>query len=237
MHIDTHCHIDLFNDPIAIIRAYERANTGCVLTTMLPSHCQAALQHLKSYKTILPALGMHPLRAKEGKNEISLFKELVSSVECIGEIGLDLSSEGQKTKEIQFDNLRRILPVIGSGKFVTIHSRNAHDDLSNLLDEYNVGPVCFHYFVGGPEAAEKLASKGHFFSINNRMLLGKHRSIVEVIPRERLLVESDGPFLTKNPLSNVEHVYDELSKTWQLNKFETDELLAMNFRKCRTIIK
>lgn len=234
MRIDTHCHLDLFDDPVATALAYDRAQAGCVMATMLPSHYQAALPHLKPFKTIWPALGMHPLRAKECKNEISLFKELVSSAEYVGEIGLDLSTEGQKTKELQLDNLKKILPIILTGKFVTIHSRNAHEEVSNFLDEYGVGPVCFHYFIGGPHAAEKLASKGHYFSINHRMLLGKHRSIVEAIPRESILVESDGPFLTKSPLSMIDHVYDELSKTWRTGKPETEKLVGQNFNECRT---
>lgn len=234
MHIDTHCHIDLFDDPVSTACAYERAQAGCVMATMLPSHYKAALPHLKPYKAIWPALGMHPLRAEEGKKEVSLFKELVRSAEYIGEIGLDLSNEGKKTKVLQFENLRCILPMIGSGKFVTIHSRDAHDEVSSILDEYNVGPVCFHYFIGGPHAAEKLVSKGHYFSINHRMLLSKHRSLIEAIPRECILVESDGPFLTKRPLAMMDQVYDELSKIWQIGKFETEERVILNFSKCRT---
>lgn len=234
MRVDTHCHIDLFDDPVATARAYERAQTCCIMATMLPSHYQAALPHLKPYKTIRPALGMHPLRAKEGKNEINLFKELVYSAEYIGEIGLDFSSEGKKTKTLQLDNLRSISSMIGSGKFVTMHSRDAHDEVSSILDEYNVGPVCFHYFIGGPHDAEKLASKGHYFSINHRMLLSKHRCIIDAVPRERILVETDGPFLTKRPLVMVDQVYDELSKVWLLDKLETEKLLTLNFSNCRT---
>jgi TatD DNase family protein len=234
MRIDSHCHIDLFDDPVATARAYVRAQTDCVMATMLPSHYQVALQHLKSFRTIRPALGMHPLRASEGKDEIRMFKYLVSSAECIGEIGLDFSAEGRKTMEQQSDIFRRILPAIGSGKFVTIHSRNAHDEVSSILDEYNVGPVCFHYFIGGQHAAEKLLQKGHYFSINHRMLLSKHRSIIDAIPRERILVESDGPFLTKHPLAMIDHVYEELSNVWHIDKIKSEELVSLNFGKCRT---
>jgi TatD DNase family protein len=234
MRVDTHCHIDLFDDPVATARAYESAQMSCVMTTMLPSHYQAALPHLKPFRAIRPALGMHPLRVTEGKNEIMMFVGLACSAECIGEIGLDLSTEGRRTKELQSAILRRILPVIGNDKFVTVHSRNAHDEVSSLLDECHVGPVCFHYFVGGPHAAARLAAKGHYFSVNSRMLRNKHRSTIDAVPRDRILVESDGPFLTKRPLAMIEHVYSELSKIWHTDEFETEELLALNFSRCRT---
>ena len=126
------------------------------------------------------------------------------------------------------------MPSIGKGKFVTVHSRNAHTELSNILDECNIGPVCFHYFIGGPHDAEKLISRGHYFSINHLMLKNRHRDLISSVPRDRILVESDGPFLTKRPWSMVDQVYKELSIIWQIGKSEVDELLANNFRNCRT---
>jgi len=235
MFIDTHCHIDLFDDPISTAQAYERSQTVCVMTTMLPSHYQMALPYLKPFRDVRPALGLHPLRVTEGYKEITLFADISRSVEFIGEIGLDLSTEGRKTKEEQLSVLRTILPAIRNGKFVTVHSRNAHQEVDNLLDEYHVGPVCFHYFIGGPNAAAELAAKGHYFSVNNRMMKNRHRSILDTVPRDRILVESDGPFLTKQPLAMIENVYDELSGIWHTDKFETEELIALNFSRCRTM--
>lgn len=235
MYIDTHCHIDLFDDPISIAKAYENAQTACVMATMLPSHFRAALPHLKPFRFIRPALGLHPLRAKEGWKEIKLFMDISSSVEFIGEIGLDLSTEGKLSKGIQLDVLRRILPTLGSGKFVTVHSRNAHEEMSRLLEEFHVQPVCFHYFIGGPRAAVELAEKGHYFSINHRMLKSKHRAILDNVPKEQILVESDGPFLTKRPLGMVKQVYNELCKIWCTDQNETEEILNLNFNRCRTI--
>jgi TatD DNase family protein len=235
MFIDTHCHIDMFDDPISMAQAYERSQTVCVMPTMLPSHYQMALPHIESLRNIRPALGLHPLRAKEGYKEIVRFIDISKSVEFIGEIGLDLSNEGKRNKNFQVDVLRRILPVLGSGKFVTVHSRNAHGELSMLIDEYRVRPVCFHYFTGGQQAAVELSRMGHYFSINHRMLTSKHRSILDSVPKEKILVESDAPFLTKRPLAMVKNVYKELCKIWQISQNEIQELIALNFEKCRTI--
>lgn len=234
MRIDTHCHVDMFDDPIGMARAYQEAETVCVLTTMLPSHYQAALPHLKPFPAIRPALGMHPLRASQGRDEISLFHNLSDSVECIGEIGLDLSADGRKTGALQTENLRQILPAVARGKFVTVHSRNAHNELFMLLNEYSVGPVCFHYFIGGPQDAARLSERGHYFSVNHRMLAGKHGCIIDAISRSHILAETDSPFLTKCPLATLRKTYSCLSDAWGAPVSEVEEQLKRNFQACRT---
>jgi len=224
----------MYDDPIAMARAYENAGIACVLATMLPSHYQAALPHLKPFSVIRPSLGLHPLRSVEGQKEVALFLRLASSVQYIGEIGLDLSSEGRKTRDVQYENLQSVLPAIRSGTFVTVHSRNAHKELALLLDEHSVGPVCFHYFVGGPRDAEKLAGKGHFFSINHRMLAGRHQNILDAVPRDKVIVETDGPFLTKDPLAAILKTYSIVSHAWGLSIQDVEKQIESNFQTCRT---
>ncbi len=235
MFFDTHCHIDLFDDPIKIAQSYENANASCVMATMMPSHYQMALPYLQPFKAIMPALGMHPLRAHECKKEIKMFIDHARSSDYIGEIGLDFSAEGKKTKQEQITILKTILPYLRNGKFVTVHSRNAHEELACLLDDYHVGPVCFHYFIGGTQAAIELTAKGHYFSVNGNMLRNKHRYLIDAVHRDNILVESDGPFLTKQPLTMIGHIYDELGNIWHTDKHVTEEIISLNFGRCRTI--
>jgi len=98
-----------------------------------------------------------------------------------------------------------------------------------------VAPVCFHYFIGGPDAAVKLVDRGHYFSINSRMLKSKHHKILDVIPKNKILVESDGPFLTKRPLLELKKVYSELGKIWNTEFKHTVDIIEKNFFKCRTV--
>jgi len=234
--IDTHCHIDYFDDPIATAKIYEASNLSCVMVSMLPSQYQMALPHLKPFSSIYPALGMHPLRVKEGRNEINQFLNIIKQVEFVGEIGLDHSSQGRGFKAVQEEVLNKILPSIGAGKFVSVHSRDAHKLLAKMLSNHSVGPVCFHYFIGGVDSALQLASAGHFFSVNLRMLKEKHRVLLDHLPKEKILIESDGPFLTKRPVSTVGEAYTFLGEVWGLERDKVIELLASNFSKCRTKI-
>lgn len=234
MLIDTHCHIDYFDDPIATAKSYEASSLSCVMVSMLPSQYQMALPHLKPFRSIHPSLGMHPLRAKEGSNEIDLFLDIIEHVEFVGEIGLDHSSEGRGSRAVQEEVLNKILPSIGAGKFVSVHSRDAHKPLAEMLSNHSIGPVCFHYFIGGTDFALQLASLGHFFSVNLRMLKGRHRALLDYLPKEKILVESDGPFLTKKPASAVRETYALLGNIWGMGEHEVVKLLEENFLRCRT---
>lgn len=234
MFYDTHCHLDMFDDPISMAKEFESNETKCVMNTMLPSHYRLAQPHIKGFQNVFAALGLHPLRIQEGSKELALFKTISKSAKFIGEIGLDLSTEGKKTKSLQIKCLEQILPLIGPGKFVSVHSRNAHKEMSKLLEKYAVNPVCFHYFIGGADTAAKLSRQGHYFSINQKMLNSRHRSILDVVPKEQILCESDGPFLTKQPISMVKKVYLELSRLWGISHIETQILIEKNFEKCRT---
>ena len=190
--IDTHCHIDLHDDPIGIARRIEESQIECVAVTMLPSHYRMALPHIKKFDQLHASLGMHPLRITEGVKETEAFMAFSQSCDFIGEVGLDFSREGNATRETQISVLKKILDSLRGGKFVSVHSRGAALETLAIFDDGNVGPVCFHYFTGGLEVATAAANKGHYFSFNCRMLNGRNKGLLDSIPKDRVLVESEG---------------------------------------------
>ncbi len=232
--IDTHCHLDLHDDPVGLARKVEATQTMCVAVTMLPSHFRLGLPHLAPYKNVHAALGLHPLHVKEGECEIDEFVELSKTCDFIGEIGLDFSREGRETKSIQVEAFSRILNSVKGGKFVSVHSREAAKDLLQMLAKNKVGPICFHYFTAGPVVAAEGIEAGHFFSFNRRMLNGKHKALLDIIPRNRVLVESDAPFLTKNPITATKNTYALIAEHWKIPLSDVVKTIAQNFTSCRT---
>ena len=110
--IDTHCHFDMMPQPETYIRQRELAGDIVIGMTNLPSHFQVGQPHLRGYKHIRLALGMHPLLATESKIEVPLFKRLVDQTSYIGEIGLDFSKKAYATKDGQVAVLREVLSAI-----------------------------------------------------------------------------------------------------------------------------
>jgi len=226
--IDTHCHFDMMPKPEAYIRQRELAGDIVIGMTNLPSHFQMGQPHLRGYKHVRLALGMHPLLAAESKKEIPLFKRLVDQTSYIGEIGLDFSKDGYTTKDEQIAVLRELLSAIrGKKKIVSVHSRKAEKELLALLCEYEIEDVVFHWYSGPVDLIPDILAQGYYFSVNEAMCLSKNgRAIIKKIPRERLLTETDAPY---NERTNIRTVLDYMKMS------ETDVL--QNFRGLLNRIK
>lgn len=205
MIIDTHCHFDMMPEPEAYIREKERAGGIVIGMTNLPSHFRQGLPYLRTFKRIRLALGFHPLLAAENRNEICLFKKYVSQTSYIGEIGLDFSREGVATKNEQIMSLRELLGTLqGRNKIVSVHSRKAERELFDLLCEYDIRNVIFHWYSGPVDLIPSLLSKGYYFSVNESMVVSKNgQSIIGQIPRNRVLTETDAPYNARRDIRKM----------------------------------
>lgn len=203
--IDTHCHFDIMSNPEAYIYAKEVIGDIVIGMTNLPSHFCIGEPHLRSFKHVRLALGLHPLLAADKQNELQIFKNNIEKTSYIGEIGLDFSKSGISTKEIQISVLRKILSELkGKKKIVSVHSRKAERELLDLLCEYNIKNVIFHWYSGPIGLIPSILSCGYYFSINESMTLSKNgQKIIENIPKSRILTETDAPYNSKTDIVKV----------------------------------
>ena len=210
MIIDTHCHFDMMPNPEGYISAKEKAGDIVIGMTNLPSHFKMGQSHLIGYKHIRLALGLHPLLAAENRKELTLFKRLVDQTSYIGEIGLDFSTEGIATKNEQISVLWEVLATIkGKKKIVSVHSRNAEKELLDMLCEFEIKNVIFHWYSGPVDLIPAIIERGFYFSINESMCRSKNgQSIIGKIPREKILTETDAPY---NKRTNIRMVLNQLN--------------------------
>lgn len=205
MIIDTHCHFDMIPNPEAYISAREKAGDVVIGMTNLPSHFRMGQPHLNKFKHIRLALGFHPLLAAENKSELALFRKFLSQTSYIGEIGLDFSRDGISTKDEQISVLRELLAELrGKKKIISVHSRRAEKELLGLLCEYDIKNVIFHWYSGPVDLIPSILKQGFYFSVNESMCLSKNgRAIIEKIPQDRVLTETDAPYNERNSIRNV----------------------------------
>jgi TatD DNase family protein len=238
--IDTHCHIDQFPDPEGVAREAEALGVFTVAVTNLPSHFDMAARHLRGFKFVMPALGLHPLAAEYHQAELPLFLRLVEKADWIGEIGLDFSSAGLKTKHIQLNSFEAILPAIASRKrFITLHSRRSEREVLDMLRNHSLGPVVFHWFSGSASVLKEIIADGHSLSFNTAMAgANRWREDFALVPRDRMLTETDGPHTKIDGEPSVPSmVYGVL--TWfaerlQCSVSQAESMVSENMRRLTT---
>ena len=205
MIIDTHCHYDMMESPEDYISKVENTGNIVIGMTNLPSHFDMGYEHICKYKKVRLALGFHPQLANDYKNELFLFTKYLERTSYIGEIGLDFSSEYISTRNIQISCLKYILEKLqGKNKIFSVHSRRAERELFSLLQDYNIKNVIFHWYSGPLSLIPEIISEGYYFSINEAMTQSSSgRKIIDKIPLNRILTESDAPFNRKNNIKSA----------------------------------
>jgi TatD DNase family protein len=199
MHfVDTHCHIDLYPDYARLIDETEYEQVYTIAVTNIPSvfhHCKLLIERKKYIRT---ALGFHPQLVRERHSELMLFFELLNETRYIGEIGLDFTTKDLEDRAMQKQIFTSILNRCAAykDKILTIHSRRATTDTLDLIGNNYPGKIILHWFSGSLKELERAISYGFYFSINASMLSGtKGRQLISSIPIEKILTETDGPFV------------------------------------------
>lgn len=234
--IDTHCHIDLYPNPVAIANECERLGVITIGVTNLPSHFELGYPHLKKYSKVRLALGMHPMEAKYHRSEFPIFIKNISNTSYIGEVGLDFSREGISSKEIQVETFGKILSLLnGQPKILSIHSRRAESTVLEMLINNNIRNAIFHWYSGPTKLIQEIINAGYYFSINTAMINSKHgQEVIRKIPKTNILTETDGPFIKNNgePVrpSDVNHVVSHLAFIWQISEAEAQRIIMSNFK-------
>lgn len=205
--VDTHCHLDSLEDlPGSLDRAAARGVAAMITvgTDLLTSRTAVAMAH--QHPNVWAVVGVHPYDAKDLDEPMLAELEGLAAdprVVAIGEIGLDYFRE-VSPREQQKDAFAAQLTLADRlGLPVVLHVRDAHDDVFEILEHHRVGvPVVFHCFSGGPQAAARSLELGGYLSFAGNVSYRSAQDLRDaavVAPSDRILVETDSPFLTPVP--------------------------------------
>ncbi|HAY32810.1 MAG TPA: TatD family deoxyribonuclease [Bacteroidetes bacterium] len=233
--IDAHCHIDMYKNPHSVAEESERLGIITIGMTLLPSHFELGYEHVKQYKKVRLALGMHPLKSELHKSEFSKFLFYLDHTSYIGEIGLDFSKEGINQKDLQIESFKKILSSIsGKPKIISLHSRKAEKEELQSLIENDISNAIFHWYSGPLTLIDEIVKYGYYFSINPAMIKTENgKKIIERIPKNLLLTETDGPYISIKgnfvKPKDVELVEEFLAKKWNFTLNKVDDQIHKNF--------
>lgn len=197
--------------------------------TNRPCFFREGIKHVKPYKKIRLALGLHPLQLDKLDSDLNEFNELIDQTSYIGEIGLDFSLEGRKTRDKQVGCFEEILCMLSErNKILSIHTRQAERTALDLLDLFYQENVIFHWYSGSSELIPEIVEHGYYFSINEAMLSSnKGRELIRQMPSHRVLTESDAPY---NKKSDINKAIAGLANIWNTSNQEACLIIERNFR-------
>ena len=246
--IDSHCHLDhepLINNLSDVITRSKAAGVNKILTICTTKESyKNILSIVKHDPMIYGTFGIHPHETNRDKvtkdqilNEISKEKKIIG----VGETGLDFYYNNSD-KEAQIKSFHEHIEAsIDLNMPLIIHSRNAENETFDILNEYanrNI-KILMHCFTGSLNFAKKLMKLNAYFSasgiitFNNSLDLQK---TFEQIPTDKLLVETDSPFLApvpmrgkKNEPSYVKYTLEKLSNIKSIHSQELDKITTNNF--------
>ena len=209
--VDSHCHLDdkqFDSDRDEVIERARQAGVERMMaigTGSGPPDLEAALRLARQHDFIYATVGVHPHDAAKATPEtFAVMETLMSEIKvlAIGEIGLDYHYDFSP-RDVQCDVFVAQLKLASrAGKPIVIHTREAWDDTLLLLREHWSGGGIIHCFSGGPAEARQALDLGFHLSFGGVLTFPKAdalREAARLAPEDRLLVETDAPYLAPVP--------------------------------------
>ncbi|MEK4094447.1 TatD DNase family protein [Bacillus sp. RC55] len=247
MLFDTHSHLNAeqFEEDLqeVIARMKEAGVTYTVVVGFDEVTIKKAIELAEAYDFIYAAVGWHPVDAIDMKEEhLAWLEELAAhpKVVAIGEMGLDYHWD-KSPKEIQKEVFRKQIALAKKVKLpIIIHNRDATQDIVDILEEENAAEVggIMHCFSGSAEVAQRCVDMNFLISLGGPVTFKNAKKPKEVameIPLEKLLIETDCPYLTPHPFrgkrnepSYVKLVAEEIANLKGISYDEVAQVTTKN---------
>jgi len=254
--IDTHAHL---------ARRFKQEGdlgrlTGVVLAASSEEDSVDNLELAKSDKKLWPAVGIHPQEVKENIGEqIKFLEELLrnnTNIVAVGECGLELLEGADKNKQEELFR-GQIELAVKYQKPLIVHSRKASEETIEILKSYKNLSGVIHCYSGGKKRIQKILElgkpptasqswrSGWYFGIDGNVTyeIGL-AEVVAAMPKDRLVLETDCPFLTpapfrgqKNKPEYVEYVYKKVAEIWGKSFEETEKMVDENAKGLFSLYK
>lgn len=215
--VDNHCHLDIGrgDDPAVPVEEALAAAAAVGVTRIVQIGCDLpsarwAVEAAASYDVLVAGVALHPNEAPrladldEAMAEIEALAGAHDKVRAVGETGLDHFRTGEEGRAVQEESFRRHIDIAKRlDKTLVIHDRDAHDDVLRVLDsEGTPERWVMHCFSGDARFARECLSRGAYLSFAGTVTFKNAddlRDALAVAPLDRVLVETDAPYLTPMP--------------------------------------
>ena len=246
---DTHAHYDsdsFDEDRENVIKELKENGVSGVLNCGSDLYgLRKSVELAKEFDMFYAAVGIHPENADEfNEDVVKEIKEFVKNekVKAIGEIGLDYYWEENPPREVQKEVFRAQMKLADELNLpVVIHDRDAHKDTLEIMKEFPNVIGVVHCFSGSVEFAKECIKLGYYIGFTGVLTFKNAKKLVDVcreIPAERMLVETDCPFMApvpfrgkRNKSDYIEYIIDKMSEIRGISGEEMNEVLLNNKKR------
>ena len=248
MIIDSHCHLDydpLINNIDQVLLNAQKNNISKLLTigTSLESS-KKVLEIVEKYENIYGAIGIHPNSTTNNLNDLNdliNIKKKSKKIIAFGETGLDYFYKRSEKKDQLYSFEKHIEFAISERVPVIIHTRDADKDTISIVKKY-FGKTKFliHCFTGNLDFVKNLLNLECLISFSGIITFKKStdlRSVVKYVPMEKMLIETDSPYLSPDPFrgksnepANVKIVAENIAIIKGISLDEVANLTTKNFK-------
>ncbi len=254
--IDVHAHLDdsRFEKDLkeVVMNATNKEVKNIIVSGVNPETNRKILEICKEFKIVRASFGLYPIDALGERikrnldedtrpikpfdvdEELEWIKKHREDCVAIGEVGLDFKIAPDYKKE-QIEIFEKILTFAKKlDKPVIIHSRNAELEAIEILEKFNIKKVVMHCFSGKKSLIKRCVENGWFLSVPPVITRLDHfKTLVEIVPLENLLTETDSPYLSpvvgqRNEPANVAITIKEIAKIKDLGEEEVAEIIWKN---------
>ncbi len=246
--IDSHCHLtfpQLRDDLDGVLkRAADAGVTHLVTIGTNVVESSAAYDLSRRFDHIAATAGVHPCYDESAQDVTPQLRDLLSDpkVVAVGECGLDYFHDEVPRDAQRGSFLRQLALAAEVGKPVVVHSRESVGDCLEIVADFPHVRAVFHCFTGTVAEADRLAEAGHYVGFTGPLTFKKNNALRDAasrIPMDRLLVETDAPYLSPEPLRGkrpcepgyVAHTLETLARVRGLPAAEMDQITADNTRR------
>lgn len=243
---DTHAHYDdeqFDSDRSELLASLTgKGISGVISCGVNAESSKATIDLSEKYPFIYAAVGYHGLNTEDLTGDyLDILKDLIKNEKtvAIGEIGLDYHYE-KETRDIQLKIFREQIELANEYDLpVIVHDREAHEDTLNILKELKPRGV-IHCFTGSVEMAKEIVKIGMYIGLGGAVTFKnavKPVEVAKVVPADRLLVETDCPYMTpvpfrgkRNDSSLIPYTAEKIAEVRGVTAQEILDLTAENTR-------
>lgn len=235
--LDTHCHVDAYPDPRAVLAEADASGVDVVAVSETPEAYRRLRTRLGRTAGVSVALGLHPASsAAAAAGQLERFLRMLPDAPWIGEVGLDFAPGAERRERTRQANaFAAVLDHrMSRAKPMTVHSRGAAKEVVQMLTEAGQRAV-LHWYSGDLTTADNALAAGLWFSVNPSMTRSaKGRSLIGRLPVDRVLCETDGPYCRTGSRAarpaDVAVVARSLADAWSCSHDDAAVAVAANAR-------